>query len=111
MSTRNDIYKKYYDSDIFNANPNYTYNVVKKTRLRINHPTYDETKEDVFNIGKEKRIRRNLGKNNSVKMPVVSRSAAKRKNNYMKIYGSDIFTVNSNTIIKEELLHQKEGEV
>ena len=91
MSTRNDIYKKYYDSDIFNANPNYTYNVVKKTRLRINHPTYDETKEDVFNIGKEKRIRRNLGKNNSVKMPVVSRSAAKRKNNYMKIYGSDIF--------------------
>ena len=96
MSNRNDIYKKYYDSDIFNVNPHYSKiepQVTKpKQKNRNDHPTLENTKEEVFNIGKVKRIRRNKAQsqdfqNNSV----LNRSAAKRKKDYNKIYGSDIF--------------------
>ena len=96
MSKRNEIYKKFYDSDIFNTNPNYTRVEVEavKPKNRINHPTLENTKEEVFNIGKERRIKRNKGnreKEDFQNNTVGSRSVAKRKNNYDKIYGSDIF--------------------
>ena len=98
MSNRNDIYKKYYDSDIFNINPKYSKvepQVVRtKPKTRVDHPTLENTKEEVFNIGKERRIRRNRPnretenfRNNSV----INRSAVKRKKDYDRIYGSDIF--------------------
>jgi len=90
MSNRSDIYRKYYDSDIFNTNPNYTKATVPNPKPKLNRPTYESTKEDVFNIGKEKRIKRNINKNEENNQ-ILSRSAAKRKNNYDKIYGSDIF--------------------
>jgi len=45
MSTRNDIYKKYYDSDIFNVNPHFDKVLIVKTKIRFNHPTYDRIKE------------------------------------------------------------------
>ena len=60
MSNRSDIYRKYYDSDIFNTNPNYTKATVPNPKPKLNRPTYESTKEDVFNIGKEKRIKRNI---------------------------------------------------
>ena len=96
MSNRNDIYKKYYDSDIFNTNQNYkkVEPQVIKQKNRVDHPTLENTKEEVFNIGKERRIRRNKPRKENEDFQQnteVNRSAAKRKNNYNKIYGSDIF--------------------
>ena len=89
MSSRKDIFKKYYASDIFNQNPNFEVSS-PKPKLRHNNSCLENTKEDVFNIGKEKRIHRNLGKNFQKKEPKCI-SAEKRKENYDKIYGSDIF--------------------
>ena len=89
MSKRNEIYYKLYASDIFNLNPNST--KAKVTKQRKNHPTFESTKEDVFNIGKEGRIRRNKEKKDNLNNSVLSLSAAKRKENYVHIYGSDIF--------------------
>lgn len=91
MSTKNDVYKKYYDSDIFNVNPHYDKVIMPKPKVRFNHPTYERTKEDVFNVGVEKRIRRNVDKKEPEKKMVLSRSAIRRKQNYDNIYGSDIF--------------------
>ena len=62
-----------------------------KPKIRFNHPTYDRTKEDVFNISQEKRIRRSVDKRNPEKKLVMSRSAIRRRDNYDHIYGSDIF--------------------
>ena len=89
MSKRNEIYYKLYASDIFNLNPNSTKS--KVTKPRKNYPTFESTKEDVFNIGKEGRIRRNKEKKDNLNNSVLSLSAAKRKQNYVHIYGSDIF--------------------
>ena len=95
MSNRNEFYKKYYESDIFNTNQNYkkVEPQVTKQKNRIDHPTLENTKEEVFNIGKERRIRRNKPnkQNEDYRNNILNRSAAKRKNNYDKIYGSDIF--------------------
>jgi hypothetical protein len=91
MSNRNDIYSKYYDSDIFNTNPTDNPIQVTKPKPKKNQETYESTKENVFNIGKERRIRRNINRNELDENPVLSRSAAKRTKNYEKIYGSDIF--------------------
>ena len=91
MSTRNDLYEKYYGSDIFNLNPHYEKVLIVKPKVRFNHPTYDRTREDVFNISQEKRIRRSVDKRNPEKKLVMSRSAIRRRDNYDHIYGSDIF--------------------
>ena len=56
-----------------------------------NHPTLESTKEEVFNIGKERRIRRNKEKKDNEHNATLSRSVERRKKNYEHIYGSDIF--------------------
>ena len=93
MATKNEIYNKLYASDIFNTKQNYTQAPAKvaNPRARINHPTLENTKEEVFNVGKERRIKRNKEKKNNDDNNVLSHSVAKRKKNYDNIYGSDIF--------------------
>ena len=92
MSTKNEIYNKLYASDIFNMNPKYSEVNCVKPKSRINHPSFENTKEDVFNVGREKRIRRDKVKtNNANNNSVFSLSVGKRKKNYENIYGSDIF--------------------
>ncbi len=91
MSNRNEIYKRYYQSDIFNTNPSDNIKEVTGPKRTTFDETYDKTKEDVFNVGKERRIKRNANKDELEETPVLSRSTAKRKKNYEKIYGSDIF--------------------
>ena len=92
MSSRVEIYNKIYSSDIFNTNPNYAKVEAPKGIARNHHTTLESTKEEVFNVGKERRIRRNKPLKDIENNNVLSRSTAKRKNNnYDKIYGSDIF--------------------
>lgn len=91
--SRNQMYKKFYASDIFNTDPNFAKVSIKKPKIRINQSTLDNTKEDLFNINKEGRIRRSKDEDEKItgKNLVLSRSVNKRKINYDKIYGSDIF--------------------
>ena len=100
MSNRNEFYKRYYQSDIFNTNPSDNRTEVTGPKRPTVDETYDKTKQDVFNIGKERRIRRNENKNDLEKKPVLSRSAAKRKKNYDRIYGSDIFNKRKPTSVE-----------
>ena len=91
MTSRKDIFNKYYVSDIFNRNPEFG-NKEVKPKIRLNHSSLDITKEDVFNIGKEKRIQRDLYKiKNESNDKGLTQSAIKRKKDLQKIYGSDIF--------------------
>ena len=89
--SRSGIYNKYYASDIFNTDPNYPKATTTKQKSRVNHPTLEHTKEDVFNVGKERRIVRNKEKKENENNQVLSRSVERRKKNYENIYGSDIF--------------------
>jgi hypothetical protein len=89
---KDEMYQKFYASDIFNTEPNYARDPVRKPKIRSNHPTLECTKEDVFNVGKEKRIRRGReNEENDNNNSMISRSAEKRRKNYDNIYGSDIF--------------------
>ena len=74
--------KKYYASDIFNTDPNYPKATTTKQKSRVNHPTLEHTKEDVFNVGKERRIVRNKEKKENENNQVLSRSVERRKKNY-----------------------------
>ena len=91
MLTRKDMFDKYYASDIFNQNPDF--GRAPKTRLRHNRSCLDleSTKQDVFNIAKEKRINRNRNLKQNEPQKESCFSAERRKENYEKIYGSDIF--------------------
>ena len=102
MTSRKDIFNKYYASDIFNQNPKFK---IKQTKpkLRLNRSSLENTKEDVFNIGIEKRINRNNDQNND-KERYLSQSAEKRRKKIAKIYGSDIFNTR-----KEEPIQRKKG--
>lgn len=91
MSAKKEAYKKYYDSDIFNTKPNDSSTIIKKMKLRMNHPMYDSTKEIIFNLSQEKRIKRNGHKKEDLKQLVLSKSEIRRKHNYEKTYASDIF--------------------
>ena len=62
MNSRKDIFNKYYASDIFNQDPNFGVTPTKP-KPKLNRSSLETTKEEVFNIGKEKRINRNLNKN------------------------------------------------
>ena len=99
MSSRKDIFKKYYASDIFNQNPNFEVSS-PKPKLRHNNSCLENTKEDVFNIGKEKRIHRTLGKN-LPKKEAKCVSLDKKKEHYDKIYGSDIFNTRQVTYMEK----------
>ena len=61
MASRKYILGKYRSSDIFNLIDDSTMGETKP-KLRLNRSTLENTKEEVFNIGKEKRISRNVQK-------------------------------------------------
>lgn len=92
MRKRDQVYKKYYESDIFGNNPNHISLTVEPPRLNLNlqyHPTFEHTKQDVFNINKEARIKRD----NKEHLPTerTNQSAIRRRKIYDNVYGSDIF--------------------
>lgn len=93
MYTRQDVFDKYYKSDIFHTSENNSKTKKRKPVIRPNFPTLESTKEDLFNIGKEKRIQRSRNKypNESEKKTGLNISVERRTKNYDKIYGSDIF--------------------
>ena len=105
MTSRKDIFSKYFASDIFNQNPNYAM-TPNKPKLRLNRSTLENTKEEVFNIGKEKRINRNNDQNKE-KEPILSHSVEKRKKNLDRIYGSDIFNTKKASSIERRRGKQK----
>ena len=100
MTSRKDIFTKYFASDIFNQNPKFGIKQVKP-KLRLNRSTLENTKEDVFNIGLEKRINRNNDQNIE-KEQYISKSAEKRRKNISKIYGSDIFNTRKAPSLKRK---------
>ena len=86
MLTRNQMYQKYFESDIFNNKPPLNNSYVSP-KIRVNHPTFERTKKDVFNIDKKNHIQRHREKR------VITRTnkSVNRLETYSKIYGSDIF--------------------
>ena len=99
MASRKYILGKYRSSDIFNLIDDSTMGETKP-KLRLNRSTLENTKEEVFNIGKEKRISRNVQKD-----LYRNHSAEKRKINYDKIYGSDIFNLKSKSVERRKERH------
>ena len=99
MASRKYILGKYRSSDIFNLIDDSTMGETKP-KLRLNRSTLENTKEEVFNIGKEKRISRNVQKD-----LYRNHSAEKRKLNYDKIYGSDIFNLKSKSVERRKERH------
>ena len=97
MYNRQDVFNKYYKSDIFNLNQSDSQARRTKGVIRPNFPTLESTKEDVFNVGRERRIQRNGNRNRDEYLDEpqnrtgISLSVGKRRRNYDKIYGSDIF--------------------
>ena len=82
---KNYAYKKYFGSDIFNQNSNF--NEKESNNLFTHKKQFhipQNTKEDLFNIGKQKRIKRDLLKNKER----LSKSVEKKKQNQRE---SDIF--------------------
>ena len=94
MASRKIMLRKFYDSDIFNLIQKSSMGEIKP-KSRLNRSSLELTKEQVFNIGKEKRISRN--ENKELRM---NHSAEKRKKYYEKIYGSDLFNLKSNSVEK-----------
>ena len=109
MASRKDILNKYFASDIFNQNPNPNYGMATPDRpkLHLNRSTLENTKEEVFNIGKEKRIIRNKNRKNEEKEPILSHSVEKRRKNLTRIYGSDIFNTRKANSIERRRGKQK----
>ena len=86
MLTRDEMFKKYFESDIFNNKP-----PIKTSRsckkIRVNHPTFERTNLDIFNIDKKAHIQRNREK----RKIIPNSKSANRLKVYSKLYGSDIF--------------------
>ena len=82
---KNDIYIKYFDSDIFHLNSNnIKKDIFETVKTKKIHRIIENTKDDLFNVGKPKRIKRDLDKNKVL----LSKSVEKKH----KYYGeSDIF--------------------
>ena len=99
MASRKDIIGKYCSSDIFNLKPKSSM-VELKPKFTLNRSSLENTKEDLFNIGKEKRINRYQNKE-----IYKGNSAEKRKNNYEKIYGSDIFNLRAKSVERRNGRH------
>ena len=96
MYTKQDIFDKYYKSDLFNNSQSDSKSRRAKAVIRPNYPTLESTKEDLFNVGKEERIkRRNKYQNEPENITGLSLSVDRRKKNYDRIYGSDIFNQRS----------------
>ena len=87
---RSQIYDKYYTSDIFNTNPPAQIKVNKVApKVSINHPNFSQTRDEVFNVPHETRIKRSKQENQPLERN--SQSAIRRRKVYDKLYGSDIF--------------------
>ena len=99
MASRKDYIGKYCSSDIFNLIQKSSLDD-EKPKLRMNRSSLENTKEDVFNIRKEKRINRNENK-----VKYFCSSAEKRKINYEKIYGSDIFNLRAKSVERRNGRH------
>ena len=83
--SKKDNYLKYFGSDIFNMDPNNNKKeIYETTKTRKIHPIIENTKEDLFNIGKSQRIKRNIIKNKDI----LSKSVGKKHKNQRE---SDIF--------------------
>jgi len=89
MTSRKEIYDKYYNSNIFNANPPSTESV-PAVRMRISQSTLASTKNDLFNTEK------NQPKETQIKKGVS------RQGVYSKIYGSDIFCRTQDKEVKKK---------
>ena len=87
MLSRDQMYKKYYESNIFNNDPSPN---IYATKEDINRPALANKSQDVFNVAKETRIRRQKI-DNSNQPQRGSQSAARRRQVYDKLYSSDIF--------------------
>ena len=101
MSSKKDFIEKYYFSDIFNLTqntPNQKYNI--KTLPHRNRSTLENTKEEIFNIHKRQKIKRNPEKEK-----YMSNSCEKRRRNYEHIYGSDIFNLKSKSVERRKEKH------
>ena len=86
MASRQDVFNKYYASDIFNQNPQYVNAPKQNPKPRLNRSCLESTKEDVFNIGKERRIQRNFNNNEPRKVQPTCASVEKRKQNYGRFH-------------------------
>ena len=85
QNPKSDAYSKYYSSNIFNLNSNNNEiepSKYKRQRKHIHLPI--NTKENLFNIGKQKRIKRDILKNKNI----LSKSVEKKRRNPRE---SDIF--------------------
>ena len=78
MTSRKQLYNKYYNSDIFHSNPLQTESA-PTVRIRVSQAPLANTKNDLFNTEK-----------NPPKESLTKRGV-KRLGVYSKIYGSDIF--------------------
>ena len=71
---KNEVYMKYFDSDIFNLNSiNTRKEPIETVKFRKIHIIPENTKEDIFCIGKQKRIKRDLIKNDEFKSKSVGK--------------------------------------
>ena len=101
MTSKKDFIEKYYSSDIFNLTqniPNQKYNI--KTLPHRNRSSLENTKEEIFNIHKRQKIKRNPEKEK-----YMSNSCQKRRRNYEHIYGSDIFNLKSKSVERRKEKH------
>ena len=90
MTSRKQIYDKYYNSNIFNSNPEIK-DSTPTVRIRVSQPTLANTKDDLFNTEK------NPPKES------LTKKGVKRLGVYSKIYGSDIFCrTEANQVKKRE---------
>ena len=99
MASRKEYFGKYCSSDIFNLNQKSALDE-ERPKLHMNRSSLENTKSDVFNIGKEKRINRNHDRD-----IYFCNSAEKRKKNYEKIYGSDIFNLRVKSVERRNGRH------
>ncbi len=90
MSSRRDMFNKYYASDIFNQNPAFG-NGDLNSRSRLNRSAYQNTKDDIFSYKRDPRYNRESTDNDQELKPYINRSVQKRQKNLDRMYGSDIF--------------------
>ncbi len=89
MTSRKEIYDKYFNSNIFNPNP-IPSDAASTVRMRVSQSTLANTKNDLFNTEK-----------NPPKESLTKRNI-NRQGAYSKIYGSDIFCRTQPKIVKKK---------
>ena len=89
MTSRKEIYDKYFNSNIFNSNPPPTESA-PAVRTRISQSTLASTKNDLFNTEKNQ------------PKEAQTKKGVSRQGVYSKIYGSDIFCRTQNKEVKKK---------